>query len=68
VSGEKEEEHGCLLELTLNGKKPWKMSDGSELRYLEDGDVVKFTGVVGASGDGVGFGECIGKVVSARKI
>jgi fumarylacetoacetase len=68
VSGEMEDEHGCLLELTLNGKKPWKMSDGSDLRYLEDGDMVKFTGVVGARGDGVGFGECVGKVISARKI
>jgi fumarylacetoacetase len=66
VSGEKETEHGCLLELTLNGKKGWEMSDGAELRYLEDGDVVKFTGVVGSSEDGVGFGECIGEVVSAR--
>lgn len=62
VSGKEDEEHGCLLELTKNGKTPWKLSDGSELRYLEDGDVVMLTGVVGSPSSGVGFGACEGTI------
>ena len=68
VSGEKEHEHGCLLELTKNGKKPSKLDDGSELRYLADGDEVIYEGVVGDGSAGVGFGACFGIVTPARKV
>ncbi|CAO2657360.1 Nn.00g034860.m01.CDS01 [Neocucurbitaria sp. VM-36] len=66
VSGELKHEHGCLLELTKNGKEPTILSDGSELFYLEDGDEVRYTGVVGEGSAGVGFGECVGVVKSAE--
>ncbi|KAJ4983376.1 fumarylacetoacetate hydrolase [Stagonosporopsis vannaccii] len=68
VSGEKEHEHGCLLELTKNGKKASKLSDGSELRYLVDGDEVIYEAVVGDGSAGVGFGACVGVVKPARKV
>jgi fumarylacetoacetase len=67
VSGEKESEHGCLLELTFNGKRPSKLSDGSELRYLEDGDEVRYTGIVGDASAGIGFGDCGGVIQAAPK-
>jgi len=67
VSGEQSHEHGCLLELTKNGKTPTQLSDGSDLRYLEDGDQVRYTGVVGGQGAGVGFGECVGIIAPAQK-
>ncbi|KAH7402670.1 hypothetical protein BKA66DRAFT_480691 [Pyrenochaeta sp. MPI-SDFR-AT-0127] len=67
VSGEQNHEHGCLLELTKNGKVPSTLADGSELRYLQDGDEVRYTGVVGARSTGVGFGECIGVVKPSRQ-
>jgi fumarylacetoacetase len=67
VSGEAKTEHGCLMELTFNGKRPTKLSDGSELRYLEDGDEVRYTGIVGDAGAGVGFGDCGGVIVPAAK-
>jgi fumarylacetoacetase len=66
VSGEADQEHGCLLELTMNGKKPSKLSDESELRYLEDGDEIRYIGVAGDASVGVGFGECFGVVKPAR--
>ncbi|KAF9733982.1 hypothetical protein PMIN06_005188 [Paraphaeosphaeria minitans] len=66
VSGPSESELACLMELTMNGKEPKKLSDGSDLRYLEDGDTVRFTAVAGDSSAGVGFGECIGTVKPAR--
>lgn len=59
VSGEEETEHGCLLELTMGGKKAFKLSDGGELRFLEDGDEFVYEGFVG---EGVGFGACAGVV------
>lgn len=68
VSGEKEHEHGCLMELTFNGKRPSKLSDGSELRYLEDGDEVIYTGIVGDGSDGIGFGDCGGVIKPAPKV
>ncbi|KAH7078756.1 hypothetical protein BKA63DRAFT_438107, partial [Paraphoma chrysanthemicola] len=64
VSGDADHEHGCLLELTKNGKVPSKLSDGSELRYLEDGDEVRYTGTVA---DGVGFGDIVGVIREAAK-
>ncbi|KAF2648087.1 fumarylacetoacetate hydrolase FahA [Lophiostoma macrostomum CBS 122681] len=64
VSGVGEKEHGCLMELTKGGRKPFALTDGSELSFLEDGDIVQFTG---ALDDGVGFGECIGQVRPASK-
>ncbi|KAJ4336740.1 hypothetical protein N0V95_008528 [Ascochyta clinopodiicola] len=68
VSGEKEHEHGCLLELTKNGKKSSKLSDGSELRYLADGDEVTYEAVIGDGSAGVGFGACVGVVKPARRL
>jgi fumarylacetoacetase len=65
VSGVGETEHGCLMELTKGGRKPFTLSDGNDLRYLEDGDIVQFTGLLA---DGVGFGECTGQVRPAPKL
>lgn len=68
VSGEQKHQHGCLLELTKNGKVPSQLKDGSELRYLEDGDEVRYTGTVGDGSAGIGFGACIGVIQPARQI
>lgn len=68
VSGEGEHEHGCLLELTKNGKQASQLDDGSELRYLADGDEVTYEAVVGNGSAGVGFGACVGIVKSARQV
>ncbi|KAJ4286846.1 hypothetical protein N0V90_013099 [Kalmusia sp. IMI 367209] len=56
-------------ELVRNGtttRDPAKLSDGAELKYLEDGDIVQFVAVAGDLGAGVGFGECRGWIKSAR--
>ncbi|RAK98193.1 fumarylacetoacetate hydrolase family protein, partial [Aspergillus ibericus CBS 121593] len=65
VSGEKEGEYGCLLEVTKGGKVAAKLEGGGERVYLEDGDVVTLSAW---AGEGVGFGECVGEVRPARKI
>jgi fumarylacetoacetase len=67
VSGEGDHEHGCLLELTKNGREAVKLSDDSELRYLEDGDEVVYVGYAGSGQEGVGFGAIVGVVEPARQ-
>lgn len=67
VSGSTESELACLMEYTMNGKEPKKLNDGSELRYLEDDDTVRFTAVAGDANSGVGFGECVGLIKPARR-
>ena len=38
VSGPSEDARGCLLELTWRGQNPITLSDGTERRFLQDGD------------------------------
>ncbi|PVI04307.1 hypothetical protein DM02DRAFT_640016 [Periconia macrospinosa] len=66
VSGTPISELACLMELTMNGKRPFSLEDGSELKYLEDGDVVSFNARAGGESAGVGFGECVGEIKPAR--
>jgi len=68
VSGVTKQELACLMELTMNAKEPVTLDDGSELRYLEDDDIVRFTAIAGHSGAGVGFGECVGQIKPARAL
>jgi fumarylacetoacetase len=63
VSGSQPGSFGCLLEVTEGGKIPFKLQDGTERRFLQDGDVVRMTAVAGDDESGVGFGECIGKLL-----
>ena len=63
VSEEGEDGKGCLLELAEGGSRPFKLGDGSERTFLQDGDVVRMTAVAGQGESGVGFGECVGRLV-----
>ena len=64
VSGATHENHGCLLEMTLGGKKNFTLSGGEPRTYLEDGDTVCISG---QAGERVGFGSCSGAVVTAPR-
>ena len=66
VSGESEEERGCLLELTWRGAKPITLPTGEERKFLLDGDEVIMKGFLEASGrPRIGFGDCRGTILSA---
>jgi fumarylacetoacetase len=65
VSGSEPGEFGSLIELTWNGLDPISLSDGSERRFLEDGDEVILRGWCEANDIRVGFGECRGVVLPA---
>ncbi|KAJ1323515.1 fumarylacetoacetase [Microdochium nivale] len=68
VSGETRESLGCILEATNGGTDPLKLTDGTERRFLLDGDSVRLVGWAGGEDSGVGFGECIGELVPARPL
>ena len=66
VSGPLSGQHGCLLESTSGGQKPIVLKDGSERRYLHDGDVVLISAVAGGHNSGVGFGECLAQIYPSK--
>jgi fumarylacetoacetase len=64
VSGPEEENRGCLLELTRNGREPVALGPGEQRGFLEDGDEVVFHGYCERDGFvGIGLGECRGSIV-----
>jgi len=50
VSGPRLDERGCLLELTEGGREPYAVAGLGDVRFLDDGDVVRIT----ASASGAG--------------
>jgi len=66
VSGPDPGSYGSLFELTWRGRDPLPLADGTTRTFLEDGDTVVLRGWAG--GDGrprIGFGECVGTIVTA---
>jgi fumarylacetoacetase len=68
ISGETTSSLGCLLEQTLNGKRPIQLEGGEERIWLEDGDEVILQACAGNEKDGyVGFGDAAGVLLPAHK-
>ena len=66
ISGSTPESRGCLLERTWRGSLPLILPDGSERRFLEDGDEVSLRAHCAATGAiSIGFGACCGVVLPA---
>ena len=64
VSGPTPDSRGCLMERTWRGQQPLAMPDGSERKFLQDGDEIIIRGSCEAPGARrIGFGECRGAVV-----
>ena len=66
ISGPTPDSYGSMLELSWRGTKPVPMSDGSERKFLLDGDTVIMRGYGEKDGVRIGFGEASGKVVAGR--
>jgi fumarylacetoacetase len=66
ISGPKQEEFGSMLELTWKGTKPIKLKDGSERKFVNDGDTITIKGYCEGHGVRIGFGECKAKVLPAK--
>ena len=66
ISGKEKDSFGSMLELTWGGKNPIKMSDGTERKFINDGDSVIMRGYCQNKDVRLGFGECIGKIKKAK--
>lgn len=66
ISGPTENSYGSMLELTWKGTKPLKMKDGSERKFINDGDTVILRGYCKNDKVRIGFGECKGKLRKAK--
>jgi fumarylacetoacetase len=66
ISGKEKDSFGSMLELTWGGKNPIKMSDGTERKFINDGDSVIMRGHCQNEEVRLGFGECIGKIKKAK--
>lgn len=66
ISGPTPDSYGSMLELSWRGTKPLSMSDGSERKFLLDGDTVIMKGYTQKNGIRIGFGEAKGMVLPAR--
>lgn len=66
ISGPDEGSYGSMMEITWRGTKPIKMSDGSERKFINDGDTVTIRGYAEKDGIRIGFGNCSSKVLPTK--
>lgn len=67
ISGPSEGSYGSMLELAWKGTKPLPMPDGTERKFLHDGDTLIIRGAsITSEGVRIGFGEVKGKVLPAK--
>jgi len=65
ISGPEPESYGSMLELSWRGTRPLTLSDGTERRFIQDGDSVVMRGWAQGAGYRVGFGRAEGTVLPA---
>jgi fumarylacetoacetase len=68
ISGPTKDSFGSMLELTWGGKNPLKLNDGSERKFINDGDTVTIKGYCQNEQIRIGFGEVSSKLLPAIKL
>lgn len=63
ISGSTSDSFGSMLELTWGGKNPTKLNDGTERKFINDGDTVTIKGFCKNNGVRIGFGEVSSKLL-----
>ncbi|MFT4667566.1 MAG: fumarylacetoacetase, partial [Gammaproteobacteria bacterium] len=66
ISGKTPDSYGSMLEISWQGTKSVAMPDGTERKFIQDGDTVSMHGFSAANGVRIGFGEATGKVLPAK--
>ena len=66
ISGPTVGSYGSLLEITWNGQKSLPLIDGTERKFIEDGDTIIMRGHAQKDGVRIGFGDCAGKILPAN--
>lgn len=67
ISGPTEDSYGSMLELSWKGTKPLKMNDGSERRFLQDGDTVIMKAYAQNDEVRIGFGDVECEILKANE-
>jgi fumarylacetoacetase len=63
ISGPDKGSYGSMLELSWRGTKPIQMPDGSERKFLLDGDTLILKGYAKGDGYRIGFGSASAKIL-----
>jgi fumarylacetoacetase len=66
ISGSTPDSFGSMLELAWKGTKPLIMNDGSERRFIQDGDTLTMRGYCQNEQVRIGFGEVKAKILPAK--
>ncbi|MEL6864400.1 MAG: fumarylacetoacetase, partial [Bacteroidota bacterium] len=66
ISGPTPDAYGSMLEISWRGTKPVVMPDGSERKFIHDGDTVVMRGYAQKDGVRIGFGTASGKILPAK--
>jgi fumarylacetoacetase len=66
ISGPTPDSYGSMLEISWKGTKSVPMPDGTERKFIQDGDHVIMRGWCEKDGVRIGFGEAEGKVLPAK--
>jgi fumarylacetoacetase len=65
ISGPTPHSYGSMLELSWRGAKPILLNDGSERKFLQDGDTLIMKAFCKKGEVRIGFGEVVGKILPA---
>jgi fumarylacetoacetase len=65
ISGPTPDSYGSMLELCWKGTKPISLPDGTQRKFIEDGDTITMSGWAEKDGLRVGFGEVRTEVLPA---
>lgn len=66
ISGPDRASYGSMLEISWKGTNPIEMKDGSQRKFIQDGDTVTMRGCSRANGVKIGFGEVKTEVLPAK--
>ncbi|MES2630077.1 MAG: fumarylacetoacetase, partial [Bacteroidota bacterium] len=66
ISGPEENSFGSMLEITWRGERPITLADGTQRKFINDGDTVAMRGWSETNGVRVGFGSVEAKVLPAN--
>jgi len=68
ISGPTPDAFGSMLEISWRGTRPVQLADGSERKFILDGDTVVVQGFAEANGVRIGFGESRATVLPALPV
>jgi fumarylacetoacetase len=65
ISGPTPDSFGSMLEISWKGTRPARLKDGTERRFIQDGDTIIMRGHSSRGATRIGFGECRTTVLPA---